>query len=197
MKASFQNVYQFKITLKNSKPPIWRRIQVPESYSFWDLHTAIQDAMGWEDCHLHEFIFPYFRAPDSVIIGLPEGNEYLHGSKIKINKYFKQEKDKADYWYDFGDDWFHLVVLEKILPKDPKQEYPVCLAGKMACPPEDCGGIGGFYALLEVLNDPKHPDYEDTLDWIGEGFDPNEFDPREVYFEDPKERWEMVNAFRG
>lgn len=196
MKDSYQNVYQFKISLKNSKPPIWRRIQVPENYSFWDLHIAIQDAMGWEDCHLHEFIFPYFRAPMSVRIGLPEGNEHLHGTKVMINEYFKQEKDKADYWYDFGDDWFHLVELEKILPRDPKQEYPVCLAGKMACPPEDCGGIGGYYALLEVIKDPKHPDYEDILDWLGDDYDPSDFDPREVYFEDPKQCWEMVNAMR-
>ena len=195
MKTSFNNVYQFKITLKNSKPRIWRRIQVPENYSFWDLHSAIQDAMGWEDCHLHEFIFPHFRAPQSVRIGLPEGNEYLNGTKIPISKYFRQEKDKADYWYDFGDDWFHLVVLEKILPRDPKQDYPVCLAGKMACPPEDCGGIWGYQNMLEVIKDPKHPDYEDTIDWLGDDFDPNDFDPNDVFFDDPKERWEGRKGF--
>jgi len=195
MKATFQNVYQFKITLKGSKPPIWRRVQVPENYSFWDLHTAIQDAMGWMDCHLHEFLIPSFQAALHIEIGLPEGNEYLHGTKVKINQYFQQEKDKADYWYDFGDDWFHLVVLEKIIPRNPEWEYPVCLAGKQACPPEDCGGIWGYYDMLEVLKDPKDPEYENVIDWLGDDFDPSHFDPEEVGFRDPKESWRMAKSF--
>lgn len=195
MKATYQSVYQFKITLKGSKPPIWRRIQVPDNYSFWELHTAIQDAMGWMDCHLHEFIFPSFRAPNSVCVGLPEGNEYLHSTKVKINRFFQQEKDKADYWYDFGDDWFHLVVLEKILPRDPDQKYPVCLAGKLACPPEDCGGIWGYYNLLEAVSNKKHPEHEDATEWLGENFDPLEFDPAEVVFDDPKIRWKQIQGF--
>lgn len=194
MNSAFQNVYQFKITLKGSKPPIWRRIQVPVNYSFWDLHVAIQDSMGWMDCHLHEFLIPSFQAALRVDIGLPEGNEYLHSTKVKINKYFQQEKDRADYWYDFGDDWFHLVVLEKVLPRDPKQEYPVCMGGKLACPPEDCGGIWGYYEMLEALKDTKHPQHDDVLDWLGGSFDPNEFDPKEVVFDDPRDRWDFVKG---
>ncbi len=193
MKETFQNVYQFKITLKNSKPAIWRRIQVPEDYSFWDLHTAIQDAMGWQDCHLHEFNISLPLSNIRIEIGLPEGNECLHSTKVKIKKYFFKEKDKANYWYDFGDDWHHTVLLEKILPRDPEQTYPLCLAGKMACPPEDCGGIGGYYYNLEILSDPKHPEYEDTLEWMGDDFDPEEFDPEEVIFDDPKKRWKYAS----
>jgi hypothetical protein len=81
MKAVYQNIHQFKITLKNSKPPIWLRIQVPENYSFWDLHTAVQDAMDWMDCHLRESFFSYFRALLCVRIGLPGGNEKLAGKR--------------------------------------------------------------------------------------------------------------------
>lgn len=194
MSSTFQQVYQFKITLKDSKPPIWRRIQVPENYSFWDLHVAIQDSMGWKDCHLHEFIIPGLRAPGAVRIGLPEANECLHGTKVPISKFFRQEKDKADYWYDFGDDWFHLVVLEKILPRDPKQEYPMCLAGKLACPPEDSHGVWGYYEMLAALQDQKHPRHFEFLDWLGGDFDPNKFDPKDVVFDDPKERWNMVKG---
>lgn len=195
MKETFQNVYQFKITLKGSKPPIWRRIQVPENYSFWDLHTAIQDAMGWEDCHLHEFSIIMSPSSIPIEIGLPEDDECLESNKEKIKNYFLKEKDKADYWYDFGDDWHHTVLLEKILPKDPEQKYPVCLDGKMACPPEDSGGMWGYYYKLEILSDPKHPEYDDIIDWMGENFDPTYFDPKEVVFDDPKLRWRLAKSF--
>lgn len=194
MKDAYQNVYQFKITLKHSKPAIWRRIQVPETYSFWDLHVAIQDAMGWDDCHLHEFMVPTQKDREAEI-GLPGVSGILNGSKVKMTKYFQREGDKADYWYDFGDDWMHLVVLEKIMPRDPKQEYPRCLAGKMACPPEDCGGIWGYYEMLDILKDPSHPEYEDYSDWLGDDFDPSDFDPEEVVFDDPKQRWKMAMAY--
>ena len=193
MKDTFESIYQFKISLKNSKPTIWRRIQVPENYSFWDLHTAIQDAMGWMDCHLHQFSFTIPPFNIRVDIGLPEDNEYLHSTRVKIKKYFLREKVKANYWYDFGDDWHHTILLEKILPRDHSQNYPLCLAGKMACPPEDCGGIWNYYHNLKVLSDPNHPEYQDTIEWMGDKFDPVHFDPKEVEFDDPKERWKLAN----
>ena len=194
MVTSFNNVYQFKITLKDSKPNIWRRIQVPENYSFWDLHVAIQDAMCWMDYHLHMFnigTYPNYE----IRIGLPEGNEYLHSAKVQMKKYFQKEKDKAMYEYDFGDGWEHQILLEKILPKDPQIEYPICIAGKNACPPEDCGGIHGYYNMLKILADPQNSDYEDVVDWIGDDFDPLDFDPEEVVFDDPKLRLKNLNSF--
>ncbi len=188
MKHKYQNVYQFKITLKGSKPPIWRRIQVPENYSFWDLHVAIQDAMGWEDCHLHEFQIYSPRRSQDVEIGLPEGNEYLKSYKEKINEYFGEKYTSALYWYDFGDDWYHTLKMEKIQPADEQQSYPVCLAGKMACPPEDCGGLWGYYSMLEVLDDPDNEEYEDVMEWLGDDFDPTYFNVNEVIFDNPKQR---------
>ncbi len=182
-----KQVYQFKITLLDTKPPIWRRIQVPENYRFWDLHVAIQDAMGWEDDHLHEFRVHAPLKGITVSIGLPSDNQYLKSTREKIADYFSPAYAVAEYEYDFGDGWLHTVKLEKILPTDPGQNYPVCLAGKMACPPEDCGGVGGFYNMLEALKDPQHPDHMDVLDWI-EDFDPEAFDPADVVFDDPIDR---------
>ncbi len=184
----FKNVYQFKITLKDTKPPIWRRIQVPETYRFLDLHVAIQDAMGWTDSHLYQFDILNPLQNVMVEIGLPEGNNYLKSKQEKIADYFSETNNKAEYCYDFGDNWLHKLQLEKILPADPELDYPVCLAGKLACPLEDCGGVWGYYNMLEALEDPKHPDHEDILDWVGEDFDPKDFDPEEVIFDDPKAR---------
>ena len=92
----------------------------------------------------------------------------------------KKEKDKFMYEYDFEDGWVHTILLEKILPIDSNIKYPVCIAGKMNCPPEDCGGVWGYSDLLEILKDPKHEDYEDSIEWLGDEFDPNEFDLEEI-----------------
>jgi hypothetical protein len=81
------------------------------------------------------------------------------------------------YVYDFGDDWVHKVVVEKVLPADPRISYPVCVAGKRACPPEDCGGVWGYREFLAAISDPDHPEHEEMLEWVGGAFDPEEFDP--------------------
>jgi hypothetical protein len=199
-KENYQNIYQFKIVLKNSKPPIWRRIQVPENYSFWDLHVAIQDAMGWEDCHLHEFTTIVPRGKHPVHIGIPDDTgwtEVITGWKEKIKDWFPK-LEKMDYTYDFGDNWEHLIILEKILPKENGEKYPVCVAGKMACPLEDSGAIWGYYEKLEIIKDPKHPEYKDIVNWVGdENFNPEEFDPNEVIFDDPKARLNFANEISG
>lgn len=94
----------------------------------------------------------------------------------------------ADYIYDFGDGWEHRIESEKILPRDENIEYPICIAGKRACPPEDCGGIWGYKEFLEAIRDPEHENHEELLEWVGGEFDPEAFDPKKVYFEDPDER---------
>lgn len=195
MRKKFERVYQFEITLKGAEPPIWRRIQVPETYSFWDLHVAIQDAMGWEDYHLHQFEMVDPSTGTKVEIGKPDeefgfewGRKVLPGWKQKIADYFSMENRLADYIYDFGDNWEHTIELEEILPRDKDVEYPRCIAGKRACPPEDCGGVWGYENLLKIINDPEHEDHEEMMEWIGGEFDPEHFDVDEVRFDDPDER---------
>ena len=196
MIKNINEVYQFKITLNNSKPTIWRRIVVPSNYSFWDLHIAIQDSMGWYDCHLHMFEIKNPATNKRVEIGIPD-EEYnafdrivLADHKEKISKYFNEDNRNARYEYDFGDSWIHTIKLEKILPATIGEKYPKCIDGKMACPPEDCGGIGGYYHLLSVLSDPDNEEYTEMIEWLGGEFNPEIFDPQVVTFDDPKERWE-------
>ncbi|MEI6650246.1 MAG: plasmid pRiA4b ORF-3 family protein [Candidatus Moraniibacteriota bacterium] len=195
-KKAFRNVYQFKILLAGSKPPIWRRILVPEKYSFWDLHVAIQDAMGWMDCHLHEFQTIRKNHGDERTIGIPnpdnDDDDIEPGWNEMISDVFPEEI-KMRYVYDFGDYWVHSVALEKILPKEVGVEYPICTAGRMACPFEDSGALWGYYDMLEILKHPKHPEYKDTVEWIGDDqYDPEEFDLKEVSFSDPKQRLEEL-----
>ncbi len=198
MKRKFEQVYQFKITLRGSKPPIWRRIQVPETYSFWDLHVAIQDAMGWADCHLHgfEIINPLNGLSQSI--GIPDDDSMWStstqaGWKKRIVEYFLDETSKAYYTYDYGDNWEHIVKLEKIVPREPGVKYPICITGRRACPPEDCGGIWGYEELLEIIKDPNSEEYESMMEWLGDKIDPGHFDAKEVIFDNPSKR--LKNAF--
>ena len=196
MKKKYDQVYQFKITLKGTKPPIWRRIQVPETYTFWDLHVAIQDAMGWDDYHLHEFIFTLPITKIEVHIGIPMEDDLdetmLPGWEINISDFFSLENHKGDYCYDFGDGWQHDIILEKILPRETGVISTRCVDGKRACPPEDCGGIGGYVEFLEVIGDPANERHEDMLDWVGGSFDPEDFNPSEVKFDDPAKRFKIA-----
>ena len=198
--SPFSRVYQFRIYLAGSEPYIWRRIQVPEHYSFWGLHLAIQDAMGWLDCHLHRFVMPRpgerqpseIGIPDPEYIGAgPGGTDIvvLPGWEEKIAAWFTPDNALALYEYDFGDSWLHTIVLEQILPRERGVTYPRCIDGARACPPEDCGGIGGYEELLEVLTDPSHKEHEKLLEWLEEPFDPEEFSPDDVDFDDPDERF--------
>ncbi|KUK38942.1 MAG: Plasmid pRiA4b ORF-3 family protein [Synergistales bacterium 54_24] len=191
VKKRFNNVYQFKITLRDIKPPIWRRIQVPETYTFWDLHVAIQDAMGWTDSHLHEFKIKDPKTGKMVNIGIPDEDrmyKILPEWKVKISKFFSEENPRANYTYDFGDDWRHLIQLEKIQPREKGVDYPRCIGGRRACPPEDCGGPWGYVELLEAIRDPEHEEHEEMLEWLGGEFDPEYFDIDEVEFTDPESR---------
>ena len=123
---------------------------MPGDYSFWDLHVAIQNVMGWTDTHLHEFITKFPGGILKISIGVPDEDELeeeqkiLPGWKHKIKKFFTLENSKADYIYDFGDYWQHKVQLEKIISAEKGSVYPKCIAGKRACPPEDCGGLFGY-----------------------------------------------------
>ncbi len=173
--ATLKSVYQLKITLKGSKPPIWRRVLVPENITLYDLHEIIQIVMEWQDYHLHAFTIA------GQIYGNPEddGNDDFgtkNETRYHLNKLGLSEKARFSYEYDFGDSWDHTILVEKILPALPAEHYPVCIAGKRAAPPEDTGGIWGYENLLQVIADPAHEDHAEMIEWIPEGFDPEEFD---------------------
>jgi hypothetical protein len=165
------SVYQLKVTLKNSKPPIWRRIQVNSDINLYRLHQNLQVMMGWTDSHLHQFIVhgEYYGTPDPDF-------EVTNETSIKLDRVVSEAGDKFVYEYDFGDSWEHSILVEKILQPETGVNYPICLTGKRACPPEDCGGIWGYGDLLEAMQDPTHPEHKDMLEWLGGSFDPEVFD---------------------
>jgi len=192
MGNDFKSIYQFRISLRDIKPDIWRTIQVPETYTFWDLHVAIQDAMGWTDTHLHHFEILNPASGKKDIIGIPDDDfpvpQTLAGWKIKMASYFSNDNNSADYTYDFGDNWVHSIKLTKIIERQKGVKYPLCVGGKRACPPEDCGGPYGYPEFLDIIMDESHEEHEDYLDWAGGDFDPGHFDLAEVVFDDPGER---------
>jgi hypothetical protein len=171
--AAPNQIYQLKITLNHSKPPIWRRVEVPDTITLAQLHQIIQAAMGWYDSHLHQFAVGrvYYGVPD------PEDFEEVRDERrVKLNQILTAPKQKLVYEYDFGDSWEHVVLLEKVVPPEPSIHYPRVTAGKRACPPEDVGGVWGYESFLEAIRDPKNPEHEEMLEWAGGEFDPELFD---------------------
>ena len=173
-------LYQLRITLKWSKPPIWRRVLVRADTTLDRLHDVIQFAMGWTNSHMHQyfagkgFAVTCYGKPDPGFAGM--GSEMLNERRYTVVDLAPAPRRKFIYEYDFGDGWEHEVLVEKILSLDSTFKHPVCLAGENACPPEDCGGIGGYYNLLEILADPKHSEHETMKEWIGGEFDVARFD---------------------
>lgn len=178
-------VYQLKVTLKSIRPPIWRRFQVTDDVTLPKLHRILQTIMGWQDYHLHAFdiggvsySMPYYPGgTDLDEMGMKSEK------RIKLNRLALAEKSRFLYEYDLGDSWIHEILVEKILAPDPEVRYPVCIAGKRAAPPEDCGGVWGYEEFMEAILDPDHPEHEEYLDWAGRDFDPEKFDLEKVNLE--------------
>lgn len=166
-------VCQLKVTLRGIKPPIWRRFQVREDITLAGLHETIQAVMGWESYHLYEFEI------GGKKYGEP-GPEFDYrvsdAGKTRLKKVLAGEGTRFLYAYDFGDGWEHTIEVEGFLPPEEGVQYPVCLKGKRACPPEDCGGIWGYQRLLEVIQDPNDEEYAEMMEWLGGSFDSEAFD---------------------
>ncbi|MBX0328573.1 plasmid pRiA4b ORF-3 family protein [Oscillochloris sp. ZM17-4] len=176
--AAPKRVYQLKITLKDSKPPIWRRVEVPDDSTLSKLHAIIQAAMGWTDSHLHMFSIgrTSYGVPDPDY----EDEDVRDERRVKLNQLLTEPKQKLSYEYDFGDSWTHVVLLEQVREPEPGVAYPRCTAGKRACPPEDCGGVWGYADFLAAITDPEHPEHDELREWAGGEFDPEEFDLAEI-----------------
>jgi hypothetical protein len=174
-RAPAKVAYQLKITLEGSKPPIWRRVLVADC-TLGVLHDIVQTAMGWENEHLHQFEF------GKESFGDPEHDldtDYDE-TRVLLSELVANGCQKLRYWYDFGDDWWHTIQIEETLEPQPTDKFPLCVKGVGACPPEDCGGIWGYYEYLEAISNPKHKRHAELIEWAGEGFDANYFDVDEV-----------------
>jgi hypothetical protein len=167
-------VYRLRIELNNLEPAVWRRIEIPDCTLF-TLHDAIQSVMGWDDDHMFAFSIggtDYYGSPMGGSTGRGQGK---NAEKYTLSDVMGNRKGKFNYEYDFGDSWNHTILVEDVSTQ-PVIDVAKCLAGENACPPEDCGGIYGYYELCEALRDPDlSADDDERLEWY-EDFDPTSFE---------------------
>lgn len=167
--------YEIKVSIRDTHPPVWRRLQIPEGITFHELNAIIQLAFDWCGYHAYDFEVGATLHEEGIFIELPEldngwfSHEIRNSKKERIDKYFKEYK-KMKYTYDFGDNWIHDITIEKTVETDIKLKSPICIKAKMADLPEDCGGPWGYEELLEILQDPKHERFEEMRDWVDHGF---------------------------
>lgn len=170
------SILELKVTLRYVDPPVWRRVRVRSHITLAKLHQVLQTVMGWTDSHMHEFQVAgqTYGVPDREVSNRKNEKQALLGDVLR------DAGEQLVYTYDFGDGWQHDVELEQVLAPDPKAHYPCVTGGDRACPPEDCGGPGGYARLLEALASPKHPEHAALVDWVGGSFDPEAFDAGEL-----------------
>jgi len=163
-----KKVYELQVSLRGSQSLIWRRVQVLNDITLFRFHNILQLVMGWTNSHLHQFLVgqTYYGEPD------PEyGADHEDVRRVRLSRVLRKPQDAMVYEYDFGDGWEHDIVLERIVDPDPGAQYPFILAAEGACPPEDVGGIEGYYEFLRALANPRHPQHRDMKAWWGGPFD--------------------------
>ena len=166
----FTRVLQILVEIEDVEPTVWRRILVPETYFWSDLHPVLQAALGWGMEHDYEFILEE-----------KNGHEVDHAllGNTRIVETVKVG-ETLEYLYDPEDKWRHKITIEEIVPRNKLMEYPVCIGGENACPPEECGGANGYADLLTCMDDPTSEDHENVMEWLGGFFDPSGFDANYV-----------------
>ncbi|MAD80584.1 MAG: hypothetical protein CMJ50_07045 [Planctomycetaceae bacterium] len=164
-----------KVTLLETTPAIWRRIQIKDC-TLGDLHEHIQTAMGWQNCHMHNFVIDGEMYGTPMEDGFGFGDETKDESGIRLSECLPKngKRFRFRYIYDFGDDWQHEILFEGYPPLENAKKYPLCVEGQRACPPEDCGGPWGYAEYLNALADPNHEQHDDFMEWSGK-FDAEEF----------------------
>ena len=165
-------MYQLNIALRGLRPPVWRRVIVPGTLMLAKVHEVIQTAFGWTDTHLHKFYV------DGSAYGRPTDfdEDVLNEARTTLAQVLETQVERFTYVYDFGDDWVHDVVVEKVITGNSGSEGPVCLAGKRHRPPEDCGGARAYREFLRAIRSPEHEEHEAMLEWVAGAFDPEAFD---------------------
>lgn len=174
------SMYQIKVSLTGTKPSIWRRLLISPETTFQDLHRIIQIAMGWQWSHLHQF-----QAADGTLLGDPEEDfdgmmNFVDEARVPVASVLMREDQALKYEYDFGDSWEHEVTLEKILRSGKAETLPRCIKAVGQCPPEDVGGLPGFYEFLGAMKDTAHPDHLAVREWCGGWFDPDLVDLEQI-----------------
>jgi hypothetical protein len=176
--AKADQILQLKVTLAEVEPPVWRRQLVPAHMTLAKLHDALQAAMGWTNSHLHCFEIARRRIG---MVGIEEDSPELEDERrVRVASVLPKKGAKLLNRYDYGDDWEHVIEVEGVTGPDRRLGYPLCIAGARACPPEDCGGAGGYEDLLTALAKPKDARHDELLTWVGGHFDPEGFDANAV-----------------
>ena len=166
-------IYQLKVTLIDSKPAIWRRVQVKKETTLLDLHNILQIVMGWDDAHLHEFRIGELRFGEAV----PEEDyDVVDESGVDLSQVAPNDPITFKYLYDFGDGWEHDVAIDSGLDKERGVRYPTCTEGARACPPEDVGAMPGYEEFLKAIRNKRHPEHKEMVAWAGGHFEPEAFD---------------------
>jgi hypothetical protein len=167
-------IYRLRITLAGTEPPVWRSVMVSGNVTLKGLHRVIQMAMGWTNSHLHLFV----SADRKTLLSDPRAglDHAKDEGKVKLRSFAPRVGDRFSYEYDLGDSWKHEVVVEDIVVPQESGRWPRCVDGARACPPEDCGGVGGYQDLVEAMGNPRHPDRERLLAWLGSELEPEAFD---------------------
>lgn len=172
-------MYDLRISLVDSGPEIWRRVRVSGDIRLKKLHWIIQTVMGWTNSHLHQFVVGHVCYIDPSFELERHGDEIVEDeSRVPLRKVLPFPNSVLVYEYDFGDSWHHLVRVECVSARGPNEPtHPVCTGGQRACPPEDCGGLHGFYGqFLPAMLDPAHEEHQSMREWFGGDFDPETFD---------------------
>ncbi|GAA1022080.1 MULTISPECIES: plasmid pRiA4b ORF-3 family protein [Amycolatopsis] len=183
--------YQVKLALRDvTKPPVWRRLEVPADLDLGQVHEVIQIAMGWDNCHLHAF------SAGGAQYGIPDPDlGHADERAVRLSQLLAEAGDRLGYAYDFGDGWEHELTLEEILPAEAGTTGPICTVGEGACPPEDCGGPYGYQELKAILADPGDDEHEGMLGWLGLA-SPADFDPHAFSAEDANRRLDQLTGPR-
>ena len=177
LRAPLAKVHCLKVVLQGTDPPVWRRVLVRSNTTLADLHDILQRVMGWQDCHLHQFRVGNATYGPSRLADLTPRPEDEARARLAT---VAAIGSRLVYDYDFGDGWEHIIDVENMVAADDGEVYPRCLAGERACPPEDCGGVWGYAEMLDTLDSGASHEREELLEWLGDDFDPDHFDPDAV-----------------
>ena len=172
-----EKIARLRIELQEIEPKIWRRIDMPMSATLMALHEAIQVSMGWTFSHLWEFRVADRCYGDTSFMFDDDGATPVYKADVmRLRTAVDRCGNRFEYLYDFGDSWYHDVIVEGVREGDQDAEYPTFVDGARRCPPEDVGGPPGFEEFLEAVTDPNHEQYEEWTEWYGKPFDPNSFE---------------------